>query len=235
MKKDLTVVSLFLKSVLYKSLWIIAAMLLWETISFYVVLQTPVLSLESAVEKSFLKYIFMGALALIGARVFLSFKSIAFAYTCRLIMSEKKHIYFAQAASAAFIFLILFLAQQIFVYILGNFYIFMQQSQFVTNQTLFLAFYRSDFLHFLIPLSDLAGWLKLIVVIAALSFACCFLPSERMNINAVQLLIFPLVLVLSVSEYTSSQNYIAISVFIFFTAVLIISQHGKDEWYEPKR
>ena len=229
MKKNLTVVSLFLRSTLYKTLWMIAAMVLWEMVSFYVVLQTPVLSLEDAVAKSFLKYIFMGALVLIGFRVLLNFKSIASSYTSRLMMVEKRAIYYDQVIAAGSIFLILFLVQQAFVLFLGNIYIWMQPEQFITNQTLFLAFYRSDFLHFLIPLSNLAAWLKLAVIIALLAFACAFMPSQKVNINIVQPMAFVLTAVLSVKKYTDGWNYISIPVFILLTAVLIANSCRRDD------
>lgn len=232
MKKNLTVVSLFLRSVLFKTIWIITAMVLWEIVIFYTVISAPVLSLEDAVEESFLKYIFFGALVLIGFNILLNFKSIASSYTSRLMMVNAKNMFFDEVIAAGFIFLILFLTQQVLAYFLGSFYISTQQSQFITNQTLFLAFLRSDFLRFLIPLSDLLGWLKLLVIIAALAFACAFLPSERVSVNVVQLSAFALTAVLSVKKYNDDWDYIFMIILIIITLVLFSNQCRKDDWYE---
>ena len=82
-------------------------------------------------------------------------------------------------ATCVLLILILFVSVQIIVaYGLCNYYVSIVPEG-VTNQSIFLAFYRSVFLHSILPLEASLKWLANILVMLALGFATAMFPYKQ--------------------------------------------------------
>ena len=90
----------------------------------------------------------------------------------RLSISERA-TFFHQAAYNALVYLILFGVQLALVFGLSQYYLSYVPEECISNQTMFLAFYRNDFLHSLLPLEDIGLWVRngLLVITFALATA----------------------------------------------------------------
>lgn len=79
------------------------------------------------------------------------------AYTLHRLSISKGAVFFWQAVCNMGFYLILLGWQLLLVLVLSGFYFRRLPPEAVSNQTLFLSFYRSDFLHSLLPLSNVGG------------------------------------------------------------------------------
>lgn len=62
------------------------------------------------------------------------------------------------------------MTEVIIITLLCQYYLTQPAVNIVSNQTLFLAFYRSDFLHSILPLEEISRWIYLLITFGALSF-----------------------------------------------------------------
>lgn len=105
--------------------------------------------------------------------------SVQTGYTlCRLSISEKQ-IFLHQAIYNMLIYLLTVTVQICVIFSLGIFYTMNTPTEFVSNQTLFLAFYRSDFLHSLLPLDEFALWIRNGIGCVTLGFAAAEFPYKQ--------------------------------------------------------
>ena len=185
MKKHLSVFGFFARSSFFKVLLILLAMCAVEFTFFHFELQDALKAYEvvgsgmPSLERMFMSaatnVYFRVALVLISIVVCLpgcEFKSNT-SYTLRRLSISERATFFHQAAYNALVYLILFGVQLVAVFGLSQYYLSGVPEECISNQSMFLAFYRNDFLHSLLPLEDVGLWIRngLLIITFALATA----------------------------------------------------------------
>lgn len=185
MKKHLSVFGFFARSSFFKVLLILLAMCAVEFTFFhfelknaleaYEVVGSGMPSLERMFMRAATNVYFRVALALITVVICLpgcEFKSNT-SYTLRRLSISERATFFHQAAYNALVYLMLFGVQLVVVFGLSKYYLSIVPEECISNQSMFLAFYRNDFLHSLLPLEDVGLWIRngLLILTFALATA----------------------------------------------------------------
>ena len=177
MRKHSSVCMLLLRGVIWKELGILAGMAAVEGFLFYRVFQRArvagSMSLELLVEQSNITWIF--ALASLLLTVFLCRNNCNYGsrqgYTLWRLSITEKQVFLWQWACAAACYLLLWAVQVLTAVLLGICYMKYADPAITGSQTLFLAFYRNDFLHSLLPLEFIGGWIGNFCLAAGLGIA----------------------------------------------------------------
>lgn len=185
MKKHRSVFELMVRSNFYRILLLLVAMVILQTglflFAFYRRFGTEAFSLESVLKKSYIELVFFGVF--IGMNIFLK-TSVGYEgnekpqYTMMRLSIAGKEVYYWHAASNVLYYLLFFAVEILTIVMLGFLYLKMAPAEYVTGQTLFLACYRSDLLHSLLPLGDFPYLIRNILGLAAASLYSACYPKE---------------------------------------------------------
>lgn len=162
MKRYLSVFEMITRSSIYKVLLILAVMVATESVCFYLSMLSPRgLGIEDYIYQSQYSWIFKIAYVLITIAIVLPGMNIGStqSYTLQRLRIKESRIFWLQAIYNIFAYILLWGVQ--LITILVNFLIFkkhLPEGAIISNQTLFLAFYRNDFMHTILPLEDGPGW-----------------------------------------------------------------------------
>lgn len=122
-----------------------------------------VTSLERIVELSFTEQIFFVAFSLIcvilawaGSEKGQSKSE----YTLQRLKISRERIFFLWAIYDICCIMVLFAVQLFVVLCMGRFYLEWTDEAYTSSQTIFLAFWRNDFLHSLLPLTEIGRWIR---------------------------------------------------------------------------
>ena len=191
MKKHLSVFGFFARSSFFKVLLILLAMCAVEIAFFHFELQDALEAYEvvgsgmPSLERMFMRaatnVYFRVALALITIVVCLpgcEFKSNT-SYTLRRLSISERATFFHQAAYNALVYLMLFGVQLVTVFGLSQYYLSVVPEACISNQSMFLAFYRNDFLHSLLPLEDVGLWTRNGLLVIAFGLATAEYPYRQ--------------------------------------------------------
>ena len=172
MKRHLSVFGFFARSSFFKVLLILLAMCAVEITFFHFGLQDALEAYEvvgsgmPSLERMFMRaatnVYFRVALTLITIAICLpgcEFKSKT-SYTMRRLSISERATFFHQAAYNALVYLMMLAVQLVIVFGLSQYYLSVVPEECISNQTMFLAFYRNDFLHSLLPLEDIGLWIR---------------------------------------------------------------------------
>ena len=185
MKKHLSVFGLYARSSLFRVIGILLLMCAVEVAFFHVELQKALEAYEvvgygmASLERMFMRaatnVYFRVALVLITIVICLpgcEFKSKT-GYTMRRLTISERATFFHQAAYNLLVYIMLFAVQLTLVFALSQYYLSAVPEECISNQTMFLAFYRNDFLHSLLPLEDIGLWIRngLLIITFALATA----------------------------------------------------------------
>lgn len=181
MKKYLSVFMLFARSSIFKVMLLIVVMAVIEAGVFYLRTLDVYLGLEAAFENSFTKWIF--AAAFIGITVILCSTGSEFGsktgYTINRLSIKETSVFYWQWIYNTLVYFILWAAQIAVSLALCEIYKAMVDPLRITEQTVFLAYYRSDFLHSLLPLGDSVRWIRNIFMLLGLGAASAFFPYQN--------------------------------------------------------
>ena len=100
-------------------------------------------------------------------------------YTLRRLSVGERTVFLWQWLYNARIYLLLWLCQVILSYALCLCYLNAAPADTIGVQTIFLAFWRSEFLHALLPLTDMALWIRNGFLLIALSLAAAIFPHRQ--------------------------------------------------------
>lgn len=100
-------------------------------------------------------------------------------YTLRRLSVSEKTVFLWQFAYNTACFFIFWVFETLVVYLLAKYYIVSVDSSAVHEQTLFLAFYRNDFLHSLLPLESVTSWYRNIIYVVTMSIVSAAFPYKR--------------------------------------------------------
>ena len=183
MKKYLSVFGLFAQSSIYKTLGIILLMILAET-GLFAYAFVPDLSSESV--SRFEHYIGLSRIDLCLAAAFILITVVLclpgtefgskVGYTLRRLSVSEKAVFFCQVIFNTISYLILWAVQVGILFAFSLWYTMKTPIEFVNNQSIFLAFYRSEFLHTILPLSEVMLWIRNILLVISLGFASAEFP-----------------------------------------------------------
>lgn len=188
MRKHISVFGFFVKSSLFWVLLIMmvlgaAEVLLFEreltaTLEVYEAVGEYFTAPEKVVAGSGIGVCF--AVAFVAVTVLLCLPGCAFrsqtGYTLRRLSVSERAIYVHQGVYNTLIYLLLWAFQAVMAFVLCYIYITRAPSEAVGSQTVFLAFYRNDLLHSLVPLSDVALWVRNALLALTLGFAAAEVP-----------------------------------------------------------
>lgn len=93
----------------------------------------------------------------------------------RLSVSEEA-VFWIQAGFNSAVYLLFWTGQIITVYLLARYYVGLQDPATVTPHTIFFAFYRSPYLHSILPLGASVRWIRNLGIIAGLGVSSAALP-----------------------------------------------------------
>lgn len=198
MKKQLSVFNLMATSSIYKITGLFGILGIIEFFLFRHAMlagpnpETGTFHIEYVFEQSFALWLFR--IALLVLTIFLCLTgyetSSKQGYTLKRLSISEKQVFVLQAFYNTLCYFLLWSIQLLFVFILGFYFVKNAPAEYVTNQTMFLAFYRSDFLHALLPFEDILIWLKNILLFLSLGICSAgFTMAQRRGKRAFELLV----------------------------------------------
>lgn len=187
MRKHLSVLGLWARCSLYKILGVLAVMGITEYMLFYFTIQKECLVYkvtdtfsrpEFIIDRSGVFICFASAFLIIT--VLLSVYGCQYGsktgYTLRRLSVNEKYVFLYQAIYNLLVYLLLWTFQVILCFLMLKDYVFRVPAEFLGDQSLFLAFYRSDCLHSILPLSDGMLWARNALLLVTLSIGAAEFP-----------------------------------------------------------
>lgn len=187
MKKYLSVFGFMARSSVYKILGLFVLMLGAESLFF--ILRFPkddiskyyFANFEECVVSGFIPLIFAVAFTLVT--VLICFTGMEYrsksGYTLRRLAIKESSVFWIQAIYNGIVYLLFWAVQIAIVYLLSFYYLSTAPEKFVSNQSVFLSFYRNSFMHSLLPLEDILLWIRNFLLIIALSVSAAELTYKQ--------------------------------------------------------
>ena len=187
MKKHSSVFMLMARSTIYRVLGLLIVMAVAEAGLFWLRLQQGAIdgnfSLEAIISESRLSW--ACAAFFLFVNVILSWGSytISDTYTAARLSVSGKAVYLWQCIYNTLCYLLFWMVQILIGIGLCRVYEAMAPAEFVSNQTVFLAFYRSNFLHSFLPFEDTWVWVRNILLVVALGICSSRIPGKNRKIG----------------------------------------------------
>ena len=187
MKKHSSVFMLMARSTIYRVLGLLILMTVAEAGLFWLRLQQGAIdgnfSLEAIISESRLSW--ACAAFFLFVNVILSWGSytISDTYTAARLSVSGKAVYLWQCVYNMLCYLLFWMVQILIAIGLCRVYEAMAPAEFVSNQTVFLAFYRSKFLHSFLPFEDTWVWIRNILLVVALGVCSSRIPGKNRKIG----------------------------------------------------
>ena len=187
MKKHSSVFMLMARSTIYRVLGLLILMAVAEAGLFWLCLQQGAIdgnfSLEAIISESRLSW--ACAAFFLFVNVILSWGSytISDTYTAARLSVSGKAVYLWQCIYNSLCYLLFWMVQILIGIGLCRVYEAMAPAEFVSNQTVFLAFYRSNFLHSFLPFEDTWVWVRNILLVVALGICSSRIPGKNRKIG----------------------------------------------------
>ena len=187
MKKHSSVFMLMARSTIYRVLGLLILMAVAEAGLFWLRLQQGAIdgnfSLEAIISESRLSW--ACAAFFLFVNVILSWGSytISDAYTAARLSVSGKAVYLWQCIYNSLCYLLFWMVQILIGIGLCRVYEALAPVEFVSNQTVFLAFYRSNFLHSFLPFEDTWVWVRNILLVVALGICSSRIPGKNRKIG----------------------------------------------------
>lgn len=242
MKKHLSVFGLFARSSVYKVLGTMLAACAAQVALFIMKYSAEpdeiyVDRFESYIEKSHAYLLFCAALILITLLLCLpgtEYRS-KVGYTLRRLSISERAVFLHQAAFNIIVYIVFWAVQVTLVFALSIYYNATVPAKFVSNQSVFLAFYRSSFLHSLLPLSDILLWIRNILLFAALGFAAAVFTynqrRKKFGVTAIALAVYILLFFSrGIGDISNCIITIIISALVIAHSIYTVSQ--KEDSYD---
>ena len=243
MKKQLSVFNLMATSSIYKITGLFGILGIIEFFLFRRAMLagpnpgTGTFHIEYVFEQSFALWLFR--IALLVLTIFLCLTgyetSSKQGYTLKRLSISEKQVFVFQAFYNTLCYLLLWSIQLLFSFILGFYFVKNAPAEYVTNQTLFLAFYRNDFLHALLPFEDVMVWVKNILLFLSLGIcAAGFTYMQRKGKRAYELIGILGTTVLLFTAPLGQLEHIVFSILLCIfcagvTILRVLKKEGDDE------
>lgn len=173
---------LLARSSVYRLLLVFLLMGAVQGGSFYLVVKNQLVmgtpSLEVAVDDAKLSLIF--GIGAILAFILLAAVGCEFGnkqgYTLKRLPLTEKSVFLCQSGYNSLAFFLLWAVELLITYILCQLYTSMADGAYLSNQTIMLAYYRSDLLHTLLPLADITLWIRNVTLVLSLGITTAAVP-----------------------------------------------------------
>lgn len=192
MKKHISVFGFYARSSIYKVLLVLLLMILAETGAFLFQFRGELANYYNLLEQvtqgnaevaylarpeellgnGYISVIFAAAVTAVS--VILCFPGCEFgaktSYTIKRLQVNERACFFWQMLCSLMLYLLVYAVQIAVVFGLSQYYIRYAPEELVGNQSVFLMFYRSEFLHSLLPLADIRIWVRNLFLLFGLAF-----------------------------------------------------------------
>lgn len=229
MKRYISVFEMIIRSSFYKVLGILASLSVLELGTFYIAMQQPLASiqpnLEELVDQSHFMYMFAIAYLLITVVLVLSGTNIGSmqGYTLQRLRIKEKKVFLLQCIYNILCYVLLWATQVGVLLAASNYYMTHKTEAILTNQTVFLAFHRNDFMHSILPIQDTLNWVLLFAIIVCTgSFAADFTRMQRRGKVAWILIIFVAIAFVSFPRGLEEEPIILIIGMIAYSAFICL-------------
>ena len=163
-KKHFSVFMLMARSTIYKILGLFVLMAAAEGALFWLALgRGPTdsgFSLERVVQGSRMVWVFGICFLLLTALLSWACRQVSGSYTAMRLSVSGGWVAFWQSVYNVLCYLLFWAVQILIAVVLCRVYTARAPAEYVTGQTVFLAFYRSKFLHSLLPFEDAVFWVR---------------------------------------------------------------------------
>ena len=255
MKKYLSVFGLYARSSIYRVLGVLLLMGAAEAGLFMTKLKAALadynnpqnipefgkgpemLHFEQILEGCHIPLCFMVAFVLIT--VFLCLPGTEFqsktGYTLRRLSISERSVLLVQWVYNMTVYIILLAVQVLFCFVFSQIYISQVSAEFVGNQTVFLAFYRSEFMHALLPLSEAGMWFRNAFLVIGLGFAAAeFSYNQRMKGYGIAIIVLGIFSIVSFKTAIGSIGgyfftIIAVALYVGNAIYNLLRKEGLDE------
>ncbi len=237
MKKHLSILMLMSRSTIYKLLGMLLIMAAVEGTLFYFTLgkmmATEIVGLELVLQQSRISWIC--ALSFLLVTVLLCLTGCEFGgrqgYTLRRLSVSQRSVFLWQAFYNICCFFLFWAVQLFIVLALCRLYMERIDPPAISNQTVFLAFYRNDFLHSLLPLADISRYVRNLFLVLGLGIASAYFPiRQRRGGTGVGIIVLSAVTLFFFSHSMGSLgNDILVIVFSIVTATMALYGALKEE------
>ena len=167
MKRYVSVFEMIIRSSIYKVIGIFAIMAVGEIILLTLAWNQPIAalqpSMEEWVENSRIFVPFLAAYWVITKVLASSGTNVGSmqSYTLQRLRIPEKKVHLLQCIYNIFCYTLLWISQFLILLVATDFYMKYKTGAVLTNQTVFLAFYRNAFMHSILPMEDIFGWFML--------------------------------------------------------------------------
>lgn len=175
MKKHLSVLMLMARSTLRQTVGLLVLMAAAEGGLFWLTLERwqeeNGYRLEQVITDSRIIWVFGVCFVLLTILLTRACRQVSGSYAAMRLSVSGRWVYFWQGVCCAACYLLLWAAQILIAIGLGRLYTALAPAEYVSGQTLFLAFYRSELFHALLPFEDALFWVRNAVM--ALGMGAC--------------------------------------------------------------
>ena len=241
MKKQLSVFNLMATSSIYKITGLFALMGIIEFFLFRMIMlagpaETGTFHIEYVFQNSRIPWVFAAAFVLLTILLCLTGyeTSSKQGYTLMRLSVSEKQVFGIQALYNTLCYILFCSIQLLIVFLLGFYFTKNAPAEYVTNQTMFLAFYRSDFLHALLPYEDIIIWVKNILLVLSLGICTAgFTMAQRKGKRAYELI---LIIGTAIVFFQAPLDKAEITIFCFLLCIvcagLTLLRVRKKEGYD---
>lgn len=166
MSKHFSVFMLYIRSYIDPVIGVLFLLAAAQTGLFLLTMHNGAVSLQDAIQSAHLFHIWLAGLILL---VILLFRRSEGGYILRRLRVSQRAVFWWHGLSCFLIFLLYWLAEVITVIALCRHFL-IQTGSSVSDPTLFLVFYQSDFLHSILPLEEVSRWIYLLTTFLTLAF-----------------------------------------------------------------
>lgn len=241
MKKHISVFMLMARSTIYKLLGLLILMAAVEGILFWLILSRGALedgfSLELVIRQSRIIWVFGVCFLLMTLLLSLTGcegKSRC-GYTLRRLSVSERWVFVWQSVYNVLCYLLLWAVQILTVIALCRLYEAKAAPEYVSGQTVFLAFYRSGFLHSLLPFEETVFWVRNAVFAVTLGICAARFPLAQRKgkrFSEIIVLAFGVLWLFSWEIGAFGNCFFAIVFALFCAGIAICRALGAEVTYE---
>lgn len=166
-KKHLSVLMLYIRSSITPLLCTVILVAGIQTGLFLWELQRGAAALETAMQPDYFKGAFIGGIIFLVAFLY---RMNGGGYTLRRLRISERTVFLWHVLSCFLCLMILWMAEIVVLTALCRYFLTQKVASGLSNQALFLAFYRNPFLHSVLPLESVSRWIYLFFAFTSLAF-----------------------------------------------------------------
>lgn len=237
MRQHLSVLMLAARSSIHRVLGLFAALAVTEGLLFYLTLQqasgNQPLGLEQAVRQSRIALVCGIGFILLCVLLSLTGSECGggrLRYTVQRLSIREEATVGWWAVYNAICFFLFWVVQLAIALVLCQYYVHQMDGAYVSGQTAFLAFYRSNFLHSLLPLAEVSRYVRNCVLVLCLGVcASCFSFRQRRGERGVAVVALAVIVAVS---FPSAMGSFGSDLLVIFLALCITAGAVAGIWKE---